>query len=114
MKLFDLATATRAECELKDGEIEITAAAGLDEAQPGDVTFLSNPKYTNKVASTRASAIFLNEQAEIERTDVAVLRAKDPYLAFTRALVVFHPCPPFAAGIDPAAVVDLSAKTGEG
>ena len=114
MKLFDLATATGADCALSEGELEITAAAGLDEAQPGEVTFLSNPKYTNKVATTRASAIYLTEQAEIARGDIAVLRAKDPYLAFTRALVVFHPRATFEPGIDPAAVIDLSAKTGEG
>ena len=114
MKLFDLATQTGAECAITDGEIEINAAAGLDQAQPGDVTFLSNPKYANKVAKTRASAIYLSENGQIARNDIAVLRAKDPYLAFTRALVVFHPRPSFEPGIDPAAVIDLSAKTGEG
>ena len=114
MKLFDLATATGAECAISEGDLEITAAAGLDEARAGEVTFLSNPKYTNKVATTRASAIYLSEKTEIARNDIAVLRAKDPYLAFTRALVVFHPRPEFAPGIDPAAVIDLSAKTGDG
>ena len=39
---------------------------------------------------------------------------KDPYLAFTRALILFHPKPSFEPGIDPAAVIELSAKTGEG
>ena len=114
MKLFDLATETAATCNLTDGEIEISGAAGLDEAQEGEVTFLSNPKYAGKVATTRASAIYLSETAEIARTDIAVLRAKDPYLAFTRALVVFHPHADFEPGIDPSAVVELSAKTGEG
>ena len=33
-----------------------TAAAGLDLAGPGEVTFLANPKYTPQMASTRASA----------------------------------------------------------
>jgi len=114
MKLFDLATQTGAECAITAGDIEINAAAGLDEAQSGDVTFLSNPKYANRVATTKASAIYLSENVEIERQDIAVLRAKDPYLAFTRALVVFHPRPAFEPGIDPAAVIDLTAKTGEG
>jgi UDP-3-O-[3-hydroxymyristoyl] glucosamine N-acyltransferase len=114
MKLFDLASQTGADCNITDGEIEISAAAGLDEAQPGQITFLSNPKYTNKVAATRASAIFVGEQTEIARDDIAILRAKDPYLAFTRALAVFHPRPAFESGIDPSAVIDLSAKTGEG
>ncbi len=103
MKLIDLAAQTGAECALSDGDIEINAVACLDEAQPGDITFLSNPKYTNKVATTRASTIYVSETTEIVRTDLAILRAKDPYLAFTRALVVFHPRPDFEAYWDPTA-----------
>ncbi|HEX3144217.1 MAG TPA: UDP-3-O-(3-hydroxymyristoyl)glucosamine N-acyltransferase [Pyrinomonadaceae bacterium] len=114
MNLFDLATETGAVCAVTDGNIEIKAAAGLDEAEPGDVTFLSNPKYTNRVATTRASAIYVTDDVSVERDDIAVLRTRDPYLAFTRALVLFHPRPSFEAGIDPAAVIELSAKTGEG
>ena len=114
MNLFDLATETGAVCAVTDGNIEIKAAAGLDEAEPGDVTFLSNPKYTNKVATTRASAIYVTDDVSVERDDIAVLRTRDPYLAFTRALVLFHPRPSFEAGIDPAAVIELSAKSGDG
>ena len=43
MKLFDLAAQTGAECALSDGDIEISGAAGLDQAQAGEVTFLSDP-----------------------------------------------------------------------
>jgi len=114
MNLFDLATETGAVCTVTDGNIEIKAAAGLDEAEAGDVTFLSNPKYTNKVATTRASAIYVTDNVSVERDDIAVLRTRDPYLAFTRALVLFHPRPSFEAGIDPAAVIELSAKSGDG
>ena len=114
MKLSELATQTGALCETRDGDIEITGAAGLEQAEPGQVTFLSNPRYTPKVATTGASAIYLNENAAITREDIAILRAKDPYLAFTRALIVFHPQPSFEAGIDPAAVVELTSKIGEG
>src|SRR5258705_706315 len=110
MKLFDLASQTGAECAISHGDMEINAAAGLDEAQPGEITFLSNPKYANKVASTRASAIYLSEEAEIARHDIAVLRAKDPYLAFSRALVVFHPPSEFVAYWDPTAVIDSSTR----
>jgi UDP-3-O-[3-hydroxymyristoyl] glucosamine N-acyltransferase len=113
MKIFHLATETGADCALSDGDIEITAAAGLDDAQPGEVTFLSNPKYTNKVATTGASAIYVAEGVEVTRPDLAILRTKDPYLAFTRALIVFHPKPAFEPGLDPAAAIDLTAKIGE-
>jgi len=110
MKLFDLAAQTGAECALSDGDIEITGAAGLDQAETGEVTFLSNPKYTNKVATTRASAIYVSESAEIARTGLAVLRAKDPYLAFTRAQIIFHPSADFEPYLCPTAVIDSSTR----
>lgn len=110
MKLSELAKLTGATCEPTHGEIEIESAAGLDQAQPGQVTFLSNPRYTSKVNDTTASAIYLTEDSKIERTDLAVLRAKDPYLAFTRALIAFHPGSDFEAYWDPTAVIDSSTR----
>ncbi len=110
MKLSELAAQTGAICETSDGDIEITGAAGLEQAEPGQVTFLSNPRYTPKVATTGASAIYLNENAAITREDIAILRAKDPYLAFTRALIAFHPGANFEAYWDPTAVIDSSTR----
>src|SRR2546428_9073986 len=90
MKLSDLAAKTGARLDASDGDIEITGAAGLDYAEPGQVTFLSNPRYTPKISSTGASAIFVAEGVEVPRPDLAILRANDPYLAFTRALIAFN------------------------
>lgn len=104
MKLSELADATGALLE-GDGDLEISGAAGLDIAQPGQITFLANPRYTSQVESTRASAIFAGEAVEI-RSDIAVLRLRDPYLAYTRALRIFHPEPDFESFIHPTAVID--------
>jgi UDP-3-O-[3-hydroxymyristoyl] glucosamine N-acyltransferase len=112
MKLSELAQLTNAQCESGDGDIEVTGAAGLDQAEPGHVTFLSNPRYTPKIATTAASAIFVGEDVEVERADLAVLRAKDPYLAFTRALIAFHPRPAAEAAIHESAVIDETATIG--
>ena len=110
MKLSELATQTRARCAPSDADIEIEGAAGLDQAGLGQVTFLSNPRYTSRVKTTGASAIYVGEDVEIEREDMAVLRAKDPYLAFTRALILFHPKPSFEPAIHPSAVIDPTAN----
>src|SRR5947208_6451979 len=110
MKLSDLAAQTGARCETSDGDIEITGAAGLDQAEAGQVTFLSNPRYTSKVATTGASAIYVAEDTDVARADLAILRAKDPYLAFTRALIVFHPRAGFESYWDPTAVIDSSTR----
>lgn len=110
MKLSELAAQTGARCDAGDAGIEIKGAAGLDQAQPGQVTFLSNPRYTSRVNTTGASAIYVGEDTEVARADIAVLRAKDPYLAFTRALIILHPSASFEPGIHPSAVIDPSSK----
>src|SRR4026208_871544 len=109
MKLSELAELTGARVEGATDDVEITAAAGLDEAGEGHVTFLSNPRYTSRVSNTRAAAIYLNEGATTDK-QIAILRVKDPYLAFTRALRIFHPEAELEPFIHPSAVMDPTAR----
>ncbi len=113
MKLHELAAQTFANIEQGDENLEIRSAAGLDLADAGDITFLANPKYTPQIGQTNASAIFLNEKEICERKDIAILRAKDPYLAYTRALRLFNPVPTVAASIHPSAVIHETARIAE-
>jgi UDP-3-O-[3-hydroxymyristoyl] glucosamine N-acyltransferase len=108
MKLSELAQLTNARIEGPD-DVEIHGAAGLDEAIEGHVTFLANPRYTPRVNTTRASAIYLGEDAQTER-DIAILRVKDAYLAYTRALRIFHPELELEPHIHRSAVIDPSAR----
>src|SRR5436853_2070093 len=110
MTLAELAE--RLGCELRgDGTIEIRAIRGLEEAGPGDLTFLANPRYAAQLAATRASAaIVARGSADLA---IATLRAADPYLCFARALAIFHhPLQP-PTGIHPTAVVAASAAIAE-
>lgn len=109
MKLSELAALTGARIEGINDDIEITGAAGLDEANEGHVTFLANPRYTPRVNTTRASAVYLSEDATTDR-QIAILRVKDAYLAYTRALRLFYPEPEFQAFIHPSAAIDPSAR----
>ncbi|HLN99861.1 MAG TPA: UDP-3-O-(3-hydroxymyristoyl)glucosamine N-acyltransferase [Pyrinomonadaceae bacterium] len=109
MKLSELAALTGARFDQDANDIEITGAAGLDDAGAADVSFLANPRYTPKVSITRAGAIYLSEDAVIDR-DIPILRAANPYLAYTRALRVFHPEPDFVAFIHESAVIDPSTE----
>ena len=110
MKLSELAEKTGARIEGED--VEITGAAGLDEAREGHVTFLANPRYTPRVDTTSASAIYLAEDVKTDRS-ISVLRVKDAYLAYTRALRIFYPEKPITPFIDPSAVIDPSARVGK-
>lgn len=109
MKLQQLAELTNSTIELGSPDLEIMSTAGLDIAGPGDISFLANPKYSPQVAETKASAIFLNENAVVDRSDIAVLRAKDAYVAYTLAMRLFFPEPRIRAFIHPAAVIDPTA-----
>ena len=59
MKLRDIAE--RLHCSLEgDGDLDITRVAAIEQAQPGDLTFIANPKYQSQITTTRASAITLS------------------------------------------------------
>lgn len=108
MKLLELAKLTGARVEGME-DVEITGAAGLDEAGEGQVTFLANPRYTPRVNTTRAAAIYLSEEATTDR-EISILRVKDPYLAYTRALRIFHPEAELEPFVHPEAVIDPTAR----
>ena len=93
-----------------DTDEEIVRVAGIDEACPGDLTFVSNRKYISHIANTRASAIILGE--DIPPVPIPSLRTDDPYLAFARALEIFFvPVPP-APGIHPTAIIGDDVRIG--
>ena len=113
--------ARRLECPVEgDAAIEIRRVAKIEDAGPGDLTFLANPKYASKLASTRASAVIMNgETATLNAAaPCAVIRSTSPYLTFARAARVLSPDTPAAAGVHslasvaPDATVDPSAAVG--
>ncbi len=111
MTLADLAA--RLGCALEgDGSIEILRVASLEEAGPGDVTFLANPKYARAAQATRASAVIAG--ADAPALPCAVLRSPQPYKSFADALGVLgrEERPP--AGVHETAVVAGDARLGEG
>ncbi len=110
MKLSELAMRTGAQLDGYGADAEITGAAGLDRAGPGQVSFLGDPRYTPRLRTTRASAVYVSEGMEVGRDDIAILRARDPRLAYTRALILFHPEATFTPFIHPSAVIDPTAS----
>ncbi len=94
-----------------DEDAEIVRVAGIDEAGPGDLTFVSNRKYISHIPNTRASAIILSE--DIPPVEIPSLRTEDPYLAFARALELFYVSFPPVPGIHATAVVGEEVEIGE-
>ena len=109
MKLGDLATHLGATLN-GDPTIDITSAAGLEDAGPGQLTFLSNPRYTPLARTTRASAVLVDPK--FEPIAAPTLRIDNPYLAFARALELLYPAPAYPPGVHPTAVISSSATVG--
>jgi UDP-3-O-[3-hydroxymyristoyl] glucosamine N-acyltransferase len=110
MKLAEIASALQARLENGSPETEINGLNGIEQAGPGELAFISNPKYATAARSTRASAVIMSE--DFPAISAAMLRAKDPYLAFAHALELFHQPPRFAPGIHATAVIHATAKLG--
>jgi UDP-3-O-[3-hydroxymyristoyl] glucosamine N-acyltransferase len=108
MKLSAIAAALGARLENGSSDTEITGVAAIETAGPGQLTFVSNPKYAAAARSSKASAVIVADDFPALAT--AMLRSKNPYLDFARALELFYKPPQFAPGIHPTAVLHPSAK----
>ena len=93
-----------------DGEKIVAGIAPIEEAGPGQVTFLANPKYARFAKDSKATAIIAKEVVPGAQT--AFLLSDNPYFAFACAMEAFHPPARPAPGISDKAVVDPSARLG--
>jgi UDP-3-O-[3-hydroxymyristoyl] glucosamine N-acyltransferase len=111
MKLADIATALNARLDNASPDTEITAVAGIEQAGPGQLTFVSNPKYNAAAKTTSASAVIVAENFPAIST--GMLRSNNPYLAWAKAIELFYQPPSYAPGIHSTAVVHPKAKLGK-
>jgi UDP-3-O-[3-hydroxymyristoyl] glucosamine N-acyltransferase len=111
MKLKEIANSLG--CELKGNpELEISGLASIESAGPGDLTFLSNPRYHKHLATTLASAVILENDADLPGT-ISALLSPTPYLSFAQALALFHSPAQHPRGIHPTAVIASGARIGQ-
>ena len=87
-----------------DPDVEITGLAKIEEAGPGELTFLANPKYEKFLADTKASAVLVSKNQSAE--GFTVIRVDDPYRAFAQLLALFYPEEqPIPIGVHPSAQI---------
>ena len=111
MKLSDIASALSARLDNGSPDTEIRSVAGIESAGPGQLTFVSNPKYAAAARTTKASAVIVAE--DFPAISTAMLRSKNPYLAWAKAVELFYQAPRYAPGIHPTAVVHSTARVGK-
>lgn len=93
-----------------DGSAVVRGVSSLDDAGEGQITFLGNPKYAAKVATTKATAVVVPPGAELHgKTGIEMA---NPYLGFAKLLTLFHVKSQPVLGIMPGAMVSPNAIVG--
>jgi UDP-3-O-[3-hydroxymyristoyl] glucosamine N-acyltransferase len=101
-----------------DGEVKLHRVASIEEAGPGEITFLANPRYYTYLEACRAGAIIVApEMVARDNPNLAeknYLEVADPYFAFAKIHQLFSPPPRFDPGVSPGAYVEADAVIGAG
>jgi UDP-3-O-[3-hydroxymyristoyl] glucosamine N-acyltransferase len=85
LSLAEVAELVGAKLLRGDPAAMVTGAAPLEAAEPGDISFLDNPKYVKHLAETRASACLCQARyADRVPPAAAVLATGQPHRAYAR------------------------------
>ena len=97
-----------------DSDVNIIGISKIEEGSKGSLTFLANPKYTEYIYSTNASAAIVSNDFEpSEKIKITLIKVKDPYSSFTTILELFNKDNSERKGISNLSVVDKSSKISE-
>ena len=98
---------------LGDGELSITNARTLAEAESGDITFVEHDKHLHAWHASRASAAIVPQSVPVNGRPI--IRVADPLMAFARVVQRLRGGPRESApSISPAAHIHPSARIGTG
>ncbi len=95
-----------------DSDLEIRGVRTLADAGPGELSFLSNPKYEGLLASTRASAVLVSKAFKAAGDESRLIRVDDPYLSLSIVISRWFVDIPAPRGISEKASVSESARLG--
>ncbi|TNF47297.1 UDP-3-O-(3-hydroxymyristoyl)glucosamine N-acyltransferase [bacterium] len=107
--LADLARQLGGELE-GDGHVVVRGIGPLHEAGPGEVSFLSNPKYEESLITTRAAGIIVSRTTLSEGKNL--IKVDDPYLSFAKTMEIFYERDYKSSGISPHSFVHEGSKIG--
>jgi UDP-3-O-[3-hydroxymyristoyl] glucosamine N-acyltransferase len=94
-----------------DRDIDIFNISKIEEGSKGSLTFLANPKYTEFIYTTKASAAIVSSDFEpTEKIELTLIKVKDPYSSFTTILELFNKDLSKRKGISQLTDIDKSSK----
>jgi len=93
-----------------DGSRPVHGVNGLSESGPEELAFYANPRYRRALASTQAAAVVVAPEAQVSASGtMALIRVKNPYLAFAQISALFSAKPRPPAGISDRAQIHSEA-----
>lgn len=98
-----------------DANVKVNTFAKIEEATPGSISFLANPKYTHHIYSTGASVVLVRRDFVAEKEIKATLiRVDDPYSCLAQLLnLAASVLKPQPQGIEEGSHIDGSAVLGK-
>lgn len=97
------------------GDDKIKMLAKIQEAQKGQIAFLSNPKYEHFIYETDATAVIVRRDF-VPRRDIraTLVRVEDPYVSFTTLLEEYHKLISYQkAGVEEPCYIGNNSTLGE-
>jgi len=91
-----------------EGKTLILGISSLEKAKKGDLVFLVDRKYFPLLEKSQASAAIIPLQEEYRR--IPVIKSKNPYLTFIKAVDIFYKPYRPQPGIHPQALVSSTTK----
>jgi UDP-3-O-[3-hydroxymyristoyl] glucosamine N-acyltransferase len=95
-------------------EATVTKLSRIEEGQPGSLSFLSNPVYTQYIYTTKASVVIVNKTFKADKAPEATLiRVESADIAFAKLLEVYNQIKNDKKGISNLSSIAVSASLGE-
>ena len=97
-------------------DISVHKLSKIEEGEQGSLTFLSNPKYTQYIYTTKASITIVNRDFVPEQSlDTTLIKVEDAYKSFSKLLEYYHQLQiDNRIGIENPSYLSESATYGEG
>ena len=97
-----------------DPKAAVSTFAKIEEAKPGALAFLANPKYEHYLYNTQATVVIVNKSFTPSAPVAAtMIRVEDAYSCFAKLLELYAANKPQKKGISPLASVHETASIGE-
>lgn len=97
-----------------DPSTAVDQLAKIEEATPGSLSFLANPKYEQYLYTTGASIVIVNKEQQLaEPVKATLIRVENAYSAITVLLEMYNNIKLNKTGIEQPSFIHPSAQIGE-